>query len=289
MSSSGAKRREKSLAELNAGATSDGQVTHLETVAFGPALNVERFRFGNGLELLFCEDHSAPVIAYHTWFHVGSRHEREGKTGLAHLFEHLMFNEVLGRKAGEFDRKLEEAGAESNASTWLDFTQYNVSIPKDQLPLVVKLESERMRQLVLRDPQVDSEKEVVANERRYRVDDDVEGAVSELLWATAFEKHAYRWQTIGWMADIEGFTTEDCLDFYRTYYSPNNAVLVIVGDVTEAALLKRLSAAYGALPASILPIEDVKPEPPQSAERRVLVLDAAATEKLVVGYHSPAM
>ncbi len=289
MSSSGSKLREKRLAELNASATDHGKVTHLETVAFGPSLAVERFRFGNGLELLFCEDHSAPVIAYHTWFRVGSRHEREGKTGLAHLFEHLMFNEVEGRKAGEFDRKLEEAGAESNASTWLDFTQYNVSIPKDQLPLVVKLESERMSRLVLRDPQVTSEKEVVANERRYRVDDDVEGAVSELLWATAFDRHAYRWPTIGWMKDIEGFTTEDCLEFYRTYYAPNNAVLVIVGDVAELALLKRLSSVYGALPPSTLPLEDVKPELPQSAERRVEVSKATSTQKLVVGYHSPAM
>lgn len=289
MSSSGSKLREKRLAELNASATEHGKVTHLETVAFGPSLTVERFRFGNGLELLFCEDHSAPVIAYHTWFRVGSRHEREGKTGLAHLFEHLMFNEVEGRKAGEFDRKLEEAGAESNASTWLDFTQYNVSIPKDQLPLVVKLESERMSRLVLRDPQVTSEKEVVANERRYRVDDDVEGAVSELLWATAFDRHAYRWPTIGWMKDIEGFTTEDCLEFYRTYYAPNNAVLVIVGDVAELALLKRLSSVYGALPPSTLPIEDVQPELPQSAERRVEVSKATSTQKLVVGYHSPAM
>jgi len=283
------KLRDKRLAEVNASAPPAGQVTHLETVAFGPSLAVERFRFGNGLELLFCEDHSAPVIAYHTWFHVGSRHEREGKTGLAHLFEHLMFNEVEGRKAGEFDRKLEEAGAESNASTWLDFTQYNVSIPKDQLPLLVKLESERMSRLVLRDPQVKSEKEVVANERRYRVDDDVEGAVSELLWATAFDTHAYRWPTIGWMADIEGFTTEDCLEFYRTYYAPNNAVLVIVGDVAEAALLKRLSQAYGAIPASTLPLEDVRPEAPQTAERRVEVKKPTATEKLTVGYHSPAM
>ena len=289
MSSSGSKLRVKRLAEVNASATTAGQVTHLETVAFGPSLAVERFRFGNGLELLFCEDHSAPVIAYHTWFRVGSRHEREGKTGLAHLFEHLMFNEVEGRKAGEFDRKLEEAGAESNASTWLDFTQYNISIPKDQLPLVIKLESERMSRLVLREPQVKSEKEVVANERRYRVDDDVEGAVSELLWATAFDKHAYRWPTIGWMKDIEGFTTEDCLEFYRTYYAPNNAVLVVVGDVAELALLKRLSAAYGALPPSTLPLEDVQPEPPQNAERRLEVTKPTSTEKLVVGYHSPAM
>ncbi|HEY2404886.1 MAG TPA: pitrilysin family protein [Polyangiaceae bacterium] len=284
-----AATRHKRLAEINAAAPPNGAVEHLETIAFGPALAVERFRFKNGLELLFCADHSAPVIAYHTWFRVGSRHEHEGKTGLAHLFEHLMFNEVEGRKAGEFDRKLEEAGAESNASTWLDFTQYNVSIPKDQLGLLVKLESERMSKLVLRDPQVTSEKEVVSNERRYRVEDDVEGAVSELLWATAFREHAYRWPTIGWMKDIEGFTTEDCAAFYRTFYAPNNAVLVIVGDVSEAQLLKRLSGAYGHIPGALLPLEDVHPEPPQLEERRVEIKKPTSTEKIALGYHSPAM
>jgi zinc protease len=144
---------------------------------------------------------------------VGSRHEKVGKTGLAHLFEHLMFNETEKHPAGSFDRTLEEAGAESNAATWVDWTFYHESIPKDRLGLVIGLEAERMSRLVLREPQVASEKEVVANERRYRVDDDVEGAVSELLYKTAYTTHAYRWPTIGWMADIEGFTTEDCAAF----------------------------------------------------------------------------
>jgi zinc protease len=229
------------------------------------------------------------VIAFHTWFRVGSRHEQEGKTGLAHLFEHLMFNEMEGRPAGEFDRKLEEAGAESNASTWLDWTQYNVAIPKDQLSLVIELEADRMARLVLRDPQVTSEKEVVANERRYRVDDDVEGAVSELLWATAFTRHAYRWPTIGWMQDIEGFTTQDCEQFYRTFYAPNNATIVAVGDVSEASLLTRISQAYGHMQASSLPIEDVRPEPAQTDERVAEVKKPTTTDKLAIGYHSPAM
>src|SRR5688572_31818485 len=140
--------RDARLAKLNQKAPDWGKVTHVETVPFGVRLELQRFRFANGLELLACEDHAAPVVAYHTWFRVGSRHERDGKTGLAHLFEHLMFNEVEGRKPGEFDRKLEEAGAESNASTWLDWTQYNLAIPKDQLGLVIKLESERMSRLV---------------------------------------------------------------------------------------------------------------------------------------------
>jgi len=212
-----ASNRAARLAKLNENAPEWGAIAHVETVPFGGRLKIERFRLANGLELLTCEDRSAPVIAYHTWFRVGSRHEREGKTGLAHLFEHLMFNEVEGRASGEFDRLLEEAGAESNASTWLDWTQYNIAIPKEKIGLVIGLEAERMTHLVLREPQVTSEKEVVANERRFRVDDDVEGSVSELLWATAYDRHAYRWPTIGWMKDIEGFTTEDCAEFYRTY------------------------------------------------------------------------
>jgi zinc protease len=282
-------RRDARLAKLNAGAAEWGAVEHLETIPFGSKLRVERFRFKNGLELLACEDRAAPVVAYHTFYKVGSRHEREGKTGLAHLFEHLMFNEVEGRAPGEFDRKLEEAGAESNASTWLDWTHYNIAVPKEKLGLVIGLEAERMSRLVLRDPQVTSEKEVVANERRYRVDDDVEGSVSELLWATAFTRHAYRWPTIGWMKDIEGFTTGDCEEFYATYYAPNNAVLVVVGDFAETGLLEKVSRAYGAIAPSTVPVENYQAEPPQTAERRAEVKKPTPTEKVAVGYHAPAL
>jgi zinc protease len=281
--------RDERLARINATAPEWGAVAHVETIPFGPSMKVERFRLRNGLDILACEDRSAPVVAYHTWFRVGSRHERVGKTGLAHLFEHLMFNEVEGRAPGEFDRKLEEAGAESNASTWLDWTQYNIAIPKDRLGLVVGLEAERMSKLVLREPQVTSEKEVVANERRFRVDDDVEGSVSELLWAMAFTAHSYRWPTIGWMKDIEGFTTEDCAEFYRTYYAPNNAAVIVVGDYSETALLEKLSRAYGGLGPSVLPVEDFKAEPPQTEERRLEVRKPTPTEKVTVGYHAPAL
>jgi zinc protease len=282
-------RIKKQLETINAGAPEHGKLEFVETVPFGNSLTIERFVLANGLQLLLCEDKSAPVISVHTWFRVGSRHEVEGKTGLAHLFEHLMFNEIEGRGAGYFDRKLEEAGAESNASTWLDWTQYNIAIPKEQLGLVLELEAERMSKLVLREPQVTSEKEVVANERRYRVDDDVEGAVSELLWATAFTKHAYKWPTIGWMKDIEGFTTEDCEAFYRAYYAPNNAVLVISGDFKAEVVLKLVSQRYGTMPRSTLPIEDAQPEPPQTEERRLDIKKQTTTEKVVIGYHSPAL
>ncbi len=146
-----------------------------------------------------------------------------------------------------------------------------------------------MRKLVLRDPQVTSEKEVVANERRYRVDDDVEGAVNELLWATAFHDHAYRWPTIGWMPDIEAFTTEDCRAFYDAFYAPNNATIVVVGDISERHAVELIVKEYGGIPASTLPLEDSRPELPQTEECRVEVSKPTATEKLVIGYHSPAI
>jgi zinc protease len=280
---------EKMLSAVNAKAPEHGRLEFVESVPFGASLIIDRYRMSNGLAVLLCEDKSAPVVSVHTWFRVGSRHEQEGKTGLAHLFEHLMFNEIEGRGAGFFDRKLEEAGAESNASTWLDWTQYNIAIPKEQLGLVLGLEAERMSKLVLREPQVTSEKEVVANERRYRVDDDVEGAVSELLWATAFTRHAYKWPTIGWMKDIEGFTTADCEAFYRAFYAPNNAALIISGDFKVADVLSRVSNNYGVLPPSTLPVENAQPEPPQTSERRVEVKKQTTTEKLVIGYHAPAL
>src|SRR6185503_17161348 len=206
------RSRRAALAELCA-RLSDGRgflarVAHVETIVWGPAMTVERFVLGNGLRVLTLEDHTAPVISLQTWFGVGSRHEKPGKTGLAHLFEHLMFGETEDMAHGAFDRMLEEAGAETNAATFLDWTYYHTNLPKEALPLAMKLEAGRIARLVLRDPQVSSEKEVVANERRQRVEDDVDGAVSELLYKEAFREHGYGWPTIGWMADIQGFTTE---------------------------------------------------------------------------------
>ncbi len=286
-------------ARVNEKATSDAaRWTYEGSVPFvdlgtaglgGDVPHVHRFRLGNGLRLLVLVDRSAPVMSYFTWFRVGSRHEKPGKTGLAHLFEHLMFNESEGFKAGEFDRKLEENGAESNAATWLDWTYYYESLPKDRFSLAVKLESQRMAKLVLREPQIVSEKEVVANERRMRVDDDVEGTANEILYKTAFTRHPYHWPTIGWMKDIEGFTPEDCVAFYKTYYAPNNATVVIAGDVREQDVLERMRDAYASIPSSTIPEEDTTPEPPQLDARQVVLHKPTASEKLLVGFHGPAL
>jgi zinc protease len=250
---------------------------------------IHRWLLGNGLTILTLVDASAPIVSYQTWFKVGSRHERPGKTGLAHLFEHLMFNETENLRAGMFDRKLEECGAETNAATWVDWTYYYESLPADRVRLAVKLEAERMARLVLREPQVASEKEVVANERRYRVDDDVEGAASELLYKTAFAKHPYGWPTIGWMADIQGFTPEDCTAFYRTYYAPNNAIVVAAGDLQERSLLIAIRNAYGAIPSQIVPPEDIAPEPVQLEERAAAARKPTVTEKLALAFRGPAL
>jgi zinc protease len=279
----------KAVAKANDKAIEGAGKLHYDgSVPFGGA-SVHELSMDNGLRVLLLVDRSAPVVAYATWYRVGSRHEKAGKTGLAHLFEHLMFNETEHLKAGEFDRKLEEAGAESNAATWLDWTYYYEAVPKDRIGLVIELEADRMAHLVLRDAQVTSEKEVVANERRYRVDDDVEGLASEMLYRTAFQRHNYGWPTIGWMEDIQGFVPQDCESFYETFYAPNNATIVIVGDVREVDVLTRLRKAYGVLPRSEIPEEDTHPEPPQTEERVVMLRKPTATEKLVVGYHGPAL
>ena len=257
-------------------------------VPFGEKLRVQRWTLGNGLRVLTLVDKTAPVISYQTWFRVGSRHETKGKTGLAHFFEHLMFNETENLPKGEFDRRLETAGGETNAATWVDWTYYHENVPASELGLAISLEAERMAHLVLREPQVASEREVVANERRYRVDDDVEGATNERLYATAFTRHPYHWPTIGWMQDIERYTPEDCVAFYRTFYAPNNATVVIAGDLDPASALAAVSEHYGKIDAAALPSERKVREPEQTRERRLKMEWPTPTEKLQLGYRGPA-
>lgn len=259
------------------------------TIPFGAQLEIARFRLKNGLGILLLIDRSAKVVAFHTWFAVGSRHERAGKTGLAHLFEHLMFNAMEGMPPGEFDRRMEAAGADNNASTWLDFTQYQEAFPSDQLGKIIKLEALRMHRLVLGQTELDTEKDVVLSERRFRVDDDVDGRVDELLWSTAFEKHAYRIPTIGLEADIKSFTVEDLMTFYRAYYSPNNATLIVVGDFVMRSALAAIQAEYGSIPSSSVPLEETWPEPPQGEERVRTIALASSADRLSLGYKGPAL
>ena len=261
---------------------------HVCTVPFGESLEVKRYRLANGLTILVLRDPSAPVVSYQTWLRVGSRHEERGKTGQAHLLEHLMFNGTKARPQGVFDRLLEAAGGETNAATWCDWTSYYENVPASELALVVELEADRMANLALDRAQVASEKEVVVSERRDRVEDDVEGTMSELLYATAFGRtHPYGWPTIGWMKDIASFTPSDCRAFYRRHYAPDAATLVVAGDVDEAELLALVQRHYGSLRPSGVGPAPVPRLAAQDAERRRSIRWPTPTQKLAAAWHAP--
>jgi zinc protease len=279
----------EAVATANRDRPAERHVTHVETLDFGPGTKVHRFRYPNGLTLLCEVDPSAPVVALQTWVKVGSRMERPGKTGICHLFEHLMFGETEERPHGAFDRLLEEAGAENNAATYVDWTFYQQNLPREALQLGLSLESSRFEKLVLQDQQVTSEKGVVANERRQRVDDSIDGFMNEVLFKEAFRVHGYGIPTIGWMEDIEGFTPDDCLAFYRTYYAPNNSTLVLVGDLALEETLGLVADTFGALSRSTVPEEASRPEPPQEGERRVVFEKPTDTVKIAIGYKCPAI
>ncbi|MEK6608105.1 MAG: pitrilysin family protein [Myxococcota bacterium] len=252
-------------------------------------LVARKHRLDNGLDVILVRDARSPVVAYQTWVRVGSRHEQPGKTGLAHLFEHLMFNESENQPAGAFDRTIEAIGGETNASTWVDWTFYQTNVAREHLDMVARLEAERFAHLVLRAPQVTSEREVVANERRFRVDDDVDGFLSERLYALAFESHPYHWPTIGWMEDIQSFTPEDCATFYRRFYAPNNTTVVLVGGLEEAEALATIESSYGALAPQPLPTADIVIEGPIASERRACFHKPVMSDKLYMGWRSPPL
>lgn len=253
----------------------------------GKRLCVRRHRLHNGLRLICLVDDTAPIVAYQTWFSVGSKNEKPGATGMAHLFEHLMFNQVGAHPVGAFDRLIEATGGDTNAATWVDWTYYRDSVPARDLALIVALEAERMTDLVLEPEVVEAEREVVMNERLQRVDDDVDGFAAEELFRHAFSDHPYHWPTIGWMEDIKSLSIPDIQAFYRKYYAPDNATLVVVGDFVEAELLALVEKHYGSIAASGLVHDGLPVEPEQKQERRFDYQKPVAVARLINGYKGP--
>lgn len=258
----------------------------LDTTSDGAA-EIARYRLGNGLEAIVWEDHTAPVFAYQTWFRVGSRHDPAGRSGIAHLFEHLMFKATKTRAEGEYDRVMEKHGGQTNAATWVDWTYYKAKLPRWELGLVTELEADRMEHLALSSDMLEREREVVVNERLMRVDNDPEGLLSERTYREAFRVHPYGVPTIGWMEDIRRISLDDCLAFYRTHYAPNNATIVVVGDVTTAAVLETIRAHYGHIPAQVVPAEVTPPEPAQHDERRLTLHLPLSAPRLVKAWKAP--
>lgn len=252
-------------------------------------LDIRRHRLHNGLGLIVMADPHAPVVSYQTWYGVGSRHEQAGQTGMAHLFEHLMFNRTEKHGRGQFDRIIERTGGDNNAATWVDWTYYRDSVPPRDLATVVELEADRMANLVLESPELESEREVVANERMQRVDDDIDGFADEELGRLAYTIHPYRWPTIGWMEDIRSMTLDQVRSFYRTYYAPNNATVVVVGGVDEAAVLDLVASHYGSLDAADIPVHPTITEPAQTEERRRSFAKPTPSPRYLAGFRGVAL
>ena len=241
----------------------------------------------NGLRIRLQPDHQLPTVTYSTFFRVGSRNERPGISGIAHLFEHMMFNGAAKYGPKEFDRVLESHGGYSNAFTSHDLTAYYEEFASAALPKVVDLESDRMRSLAITPETLKQERQVVMEERRLHVDNQIFGMLDEQLAACMWLAHPYRWPIIGWMGDIEGIRREQCQEFFRTFYAPNNAVVFVVGDFDSAEALALIEEHYADIPAGPALPEVATYEPQQRGERRAEVHFPAQSSALMIGYHAP--
>jgi len=251
--------------------------------------DVAEATLNNGLRVLVLEDHRSPVVSVQIWYRVGSRNELPGATGLAHFLEHMMFKGTPAHGKGEFARMVEQNGGQDNAFTTQDETSYYVDIASDKVNMVLGLEADRMRRLLLDPAEIDSERQVVMEERRTRTEDDPDGLVSEGMNSLAFKAHPYRWPIIGWMEDIKRINPPELRSFYDTYYQPNNAILVVVGDVKTAELMARVRQLFEPLPRGPAPPPVTAVEPPQIDERRVLIRREGAQLPIVeLAWHVPS-
>jgi len=252
-------------------------------------IKVERHELSNGLVVLLHEDHTVPAVSFWQWYKVGSRNEAPGITGISHYFEHMMFNGSKNVAPKEYDRILESNGGYSNAYTTRDQTPYFEEIASDRLDVLLRLDSDRMAELLL-DPELcKSEVEVVKEERRLRTDNSVFGMLDEQMYATAFNASSYRWPVIGWMADLERITRGELQEYFRVHYAPNNCILVLVGDFQSAQALAAIEKAFGGIPRQENPAEPVNAEPEQRGERHVKVHYPAQNVTLMMGYKAPGV
>jgi zinc protease len=261
---------------------------NFEVISLTPNFKAKRAVLPNGLKLVIVKDSSSPTFAYQTWMNVGSRNEVVGKTGLAHLFEHLMFKGTTHHKDGQFDSLLEAAGVEDeNAFTTNDHTVFVQELPKEQLDLIISLESDRMVHLIVDENSFKTEREVVQNERRFRKENSPEGIIYQTLFETAYTTSPYHWPVIGYEQDLNLMSAQDARDFYEHYYSPNRATIVIVGDVNEEDVYDKISKAYGSIPNKPAVEAPIAQEPEQTAQRRKRLELNIEVQKLWMAYKIP--
>ena len=250
---------------------------------------IQEFKLGNGMKVIVQEDHRAPVVVSQVWYRAGSLDEVNGKTGVAHVLEHMMFKGTKQIPAGQFSRLVAAAGGKENAFTGTDYTCYYQQLEKSNLPLSMKLESDRMANLDITDSEFAKEIKVVMEERRWRTEDKPQSKVNEQFQATSFRAHPYGRPVVGHMNDLENMTAADAREWYNTWYAPNNATLVIVGDVKTQEVLKLAQQYFGALKPKALPMRKPQVEPAQIGERRVIVKAPGKLPYLVMGFHTPAL
>jgi zinc protease len=240
----------------------------------------------NGLTVVLSEDHSTPIVHVNLAYHVGSKNERPGRTGFAHLFEHLMFKGSKNVQPEAHTSMLASIGGQSNAYTTEDETVFWETVPAHYLPLCLWLEADRMATLRIDKDTFENEREVVKEERRMRIDNQPYGRLNEIIYDQAFTQHPYRHATIGSMQDLEAASVEDVRDFYQTYYVPANGTLVVVGDFDSTQALQMVSQYLGRVPKAEKPVpRDIPQEPPQAKEKRVTLQEPWPLPAVVVAYH----
>jgi len=249
---------------------------------------VRAMTLANGMKVIVWPVHNIPSVALYNWVRAGSRNEAPGITGLAHFFEHMMFNGTTRREAGEFDRLMEAQGGSNNAFTSDDVTVYQDWFPRAALDLVFDLESDRVANLAFVPKVIESERGVVYSERRLRVEDNGQGLLAEQVQAAAFVAHPYHFPTIGWPSDIQSWRIEDLQKFFRTYYAPNNLTLVLAGDLVPEQVFALARRYFEPIPRQA-PAEPVRTrEPEQIGERVVVVRRQAQTPLIQYAYKAPA-
>jgi zinc protease len=253
-----------------------------------PKLQYQITTLPNGLRVILSEDHSTPIVHVSVWYHVGSKNEREGRTGFAHLFEHMMFKGSKNVEPEGHISLVSGVGGRSNAYTTEDVTVFWQTLPSQHLPMVLWLEADRMATLRVEEEAFRREREVVKEERRLRIENQPYGRLSEIIYDTAFGTHPYKHPTIGSMADLEAASIADVRDFHSTYYVPENATVTIVGDFDSAEALQLVTQYLGRVPKATRPVpREIPREPEMTEERRAVVQEAWPLPAVVVAYHIP--
>lgn len=279
---------------LAAGSPALAKTEKVKDMPLPNGLVVHEYKLDNGMQLLLVPDHSAPVFSYQMWMKVGSATEKLDpklkRSGLAHLFEHMMFRGTKKYPDGEFDKKLSVAGAVGlNATTWFDRTNYFESLPKEGLELTFQMESDRMVNLALDEKLFTTERGAVFGEKKMR-DDKPNSWAYDSLWDLAFVNAPYKFTTIGTTEDLNSFTVKDAQYFYKTYYSPNNAALILIGDIDVAKAVKLAEKYYGPMKSQMVPKHENFDEPEQTEARRRDITHPLATADYVnIGYKIPGL